>query len=837
MVVHAEKLGFFRFGEESRSRQSNDGDVAFAGVGVFADFRGGAVAVHDGHLDVHEDEIEVFFFDDLQGFFPVVGGEHFDAELGQELLHDDLIELVVLDEEDANAFQVGVGVLLGGLQGGLFQGLVLFFGDFEGQNDPEGGAMARPVVHFHHSLLQVDEAAGDGQRQAGGGVVGVDVLLFFGGLPLSEHAFEQVGGQSFAGARDEHLEGGLGTGQFQEVHFHANFPFFGVVVGGLDQIGQDLVQADGVPDELAGDALIEPGLPLQAFFLHGHLEALFDVFEHAGGAEGAPVQFEFAGFDFGEVQDVVDENDEVVGGELQGAQVFDLVGAGVFFQQEVGGGGQGIDGRAHFVAHGGQEVVAGEAGFFDGFAVGDFVHQAAVELIELGVFVFQLPVLPFDFVRLALDAFGLDHEQAVVSFLPQVGAVNDPRQTEHQKEDEEQVEPHLAGGGVLQLQHGDLALLLFGFEFRLVFGQQIQQGAGLFLVEDDVFGPSEGFLEGIGLLEIAQLGIGVGQGGEEFGHAADGLERFQHLGALTQVVAGFRLVTQFQVDLPVVAQALGHTQRVVQFFVEFEGGGVALQGAFGVVHGELDFGDEAEVVGYAGQVFGGAVQVEGDLVVGQGAFVVAEVGGQPADVVGDLGGFFQVAGIHVQLHAFPIVFLRNAVHAFGQEDVAHPHEGFGVARTATGGRPGCEGLLEVFFGLFQVVLQIEDPPDEALASSCSAGILGLAIGFEPLHEGFQSAWIVLFVQIQLPEGFPCQGEFFRVLPLPGALESFIGQKAGPAEITLEGVAAHPRQHVHVFFLREFLHNGLDFFLEFDLREGKWGGKPKQQEKPKPIIHW
>ena len=82
-----------------------------------ADGSGGGVAVHHGHLDVHQHQLvgprgrgaEL-----LHGNLAVFGHIHGEARLGKDHCGDLLIELVVLGQEDMAGVELG-----GDLRGGL----------------------------------------------------------------------------------------------------------------------------------------------------------------------------------------------------------------------------------------------------------------------------------------------------------------------------------------------------------------------------------------------------------------------------------------------------------------------------------------------------------------------------------------------------------------------------------------------------------------------------------------------------------------------------------------------------------------------------------------------
>jgi hypothetical protein len=92
-----------------------------------ADGAGGIDAAHDGHLQIHEDDVERHLGDHFDGFLAVVG----DLDLGvtetlEEHAGDLLIQRLVFDEEDAGGMLDGEAISairLGGFLNGAVGGL------------------------------------------------------------------------------------------------------------------------------------------------------------------------------------------------------------------------------------------------------------------------------------------------------------------------------------------------------------------------------------------------------------------------------------------------------------------------------------------------------------------------------------------------------------------------------------------------------------------------------------------------------------------------------------------------------------------------------------------
>jgi hypothetical protein len=106
--------------------------------------------------------------------------------------------------------------------------------------------------------------------------------------------------------------------------------------------------------------------------------------DHVGDVEGLEVDVHAAGLDLGEVEDVGDEAEQVLAGELDLAQ---LVGGALeaalvgLLEQHLGVADDGVERGAQLVAHVGEEAALGERGL-----LGDLLGlaQAAFGVLELG---------------------------------------------------------------------------------------------------------------------------------------------------------------------------------------------------------------------------------------------------------------------------------------------------------------------------------------------------------------------------------------------------------------------------------------------------------------------
>ena len=105
------------------------------------------------------------------------------------------------------------------------------------------------------------------------------------------------------------------------------------------------------------------------------------VVERVAQVEVDGLQVELAGLDLGEVEDVVDHRQQVIGRELHHPEVLALLGGELGVQRQLGHADDAVHGRADLVAHVGQELALGPVGGLGGL-LGP--HQLPLRLLPLG---------------------------------------------------------------------------------------------------------------------------------------------------------------------------------------------------------------------------------------------------------------------------------------------------------------------------------------------------------------------------------------------------------------------------------------------------------------------
>ena len=114
--VHAGVFGLLAIFRERVSGHGDDGDIRQNGVLQIPNAFGGLVSVHDGHLHVHQNQIDFPWTrgsDDFDGFLPVLRGQEGEAVLLSRGQGDFSVELVVfhkkqtLPAEHSEVFRLG----------------------------------------------------------------------------------------------------------------------------------------------------------------------------------------------------------------------------------------------------------------------------------------------------------------------------------------------------------------------------------------------------------------------------------------------------------------------------------------------------------------------------------------------------------------------------------------------------------------------------------------------------------------------------------------------------------------------------------------------------------
>ena len=122
----------------------------------------------------------------------------------------------------------------------------------------------------------------------------------------------------------------------------------------------------GSPDERVRHVGRDVVGEFQPFLVGAHGERGHGVVEGVAEVEIDEIQVELAGLDLGEVEDVVDHGQQVIGRELHHAEVLALLGGQLGVEGQLGHADDAVHRRADLVAHVGQELALGAGGGLGG---------------------------------------------------------------------------------------------------------------------------------------------------------------------------------------------------------------------------------------------------------------------------------------------------------------------------------------------------------------------------------------------------------------------------------------------------------------------------------------
>ncbi len=249
MIVHAGGDALLTVAAHGIGGHRDDADalVVLAGFAL-SDPTRRLEAVHGRHLPIHKDEVVVAPLQHLDRLGPIVGNRCADAELGQHLHGDLLIDGVIVDHENVGL----VGKIEcqrddgGGIDGGRRHR--------EGNPDGEGGAGTRGRGDLDVAAHQFGQTLADGEPETGAAE-----LAGCGGIALGEggkQASQQLRFHSHAGIGDGERQPGFVLGSAFAHERERDGALGGELDGVSDQVGQDLPQPPGIAFHRYGEVIV-----------------------------------------------------------------------------------------------------------------------------------------------------------------------------------------------------------------------------------------------------------------------------------------------------------------------------------------------------------------------------------------------------------------------------------------------------------------------------------------------------------------------------------------------------------------------------------------------------
>ena len=230
------------------------------------------------------------------------------------------------------------------------------------QREVEGAALAQRAVQQQFSTHQGHQPLADGHAQAG--AAKAPRGAGFGLREAAEDAGLVFRRDADAGVAHRDAQRHAAGAVRQHLHRHHHFAPFGELDGVAGQIDQHLLQAHGVAHQAARQRGVDVEQHLHRLDAdvgrHDHRQVAHQLVD----AEGVRVQQHLAGFDFGEVEDVVQQPQQRARRTFGLAGVVGLARRQLGLLQQRQHAEDGVHGRANLMAHVGQKLALGHAGLF-----------------------------------------------------------------------------------------------------------------------------------------------------------------------------------------------------------------------------------------------------------------------------------------------------------------------------------------------------------------------------------------------------------------------------------------------------------------------------------------
>ena len=358
MGVHAGIQAFLHVLGVGVGAHGDDGHSPGTGLPAGADGPGRGVAVHDRHHQVHQNRIVARRVGG-KGAHGALAVKRLD-DLGpgafQHELDDLHVQLVILDNQQALAVQVGGGFLL--RPGG---GRVVVYG--KRQRDSKAAALPHRALDGDRAVHLLHQLVHDGHTQPGAAVLGARGVVLLAER-LKQVVVNKVLRHADAGIPDrERIGRGVG-GAAHLPQAGGDAPAGLVVLDGVAvQVHKDLFQVERTAQQVGVVHIVVVRVQPQPALLRLKADDVIDLGKGPAEVEGLCLDHKAVALDLAHVQHVVDEGEQVLSRNIDLAQaVIDprLVAAAV--ADDLQHAQNAVDGRADVVGHVGQKARLGAVG-------------------------------------------------------------------------------------------------------------------------------------------------------------------------------------------------------------------------------------------------------------------------------------------------------------------------------------------------------------------------------------------------------------------------------------------------------------------------------------------
>ena len=233
-------------------------------------------------------------------------------------------------------------------------------GHGQAEREVEGAAGTFAALDPDAAAHQLHQLRGDRQPEAGAAVAarhrGVRLL------ERAEDLVELVLRNADAGIADREVQLRVALAPLEHLDADDDLAGVGELDRVADQVHEHLAEPVGIAHEKVGNFGFDVGGELQSLVLGRDRQPPERVCQVVANAEGPMGELELARLDLGEVEDVVDDVQQVVGGAANELELLALDGIVGALERQLGHTHDAVHRRADLVAHVGEELRLGAGG-------------------------------------------------------------------------------------------------------------------------------------------------------------------------------------------------------------------------------------------------------------------------------------------------------------------------------------------------------------------------------------------------------------------------------------------------------------------------------------------
>ena len=323
---------------------------------LIAELLGGREAVHARHVHVEQDEIEraaaaLGIEHGVERGEAALDERRHHLPLLERLLKDSTVRDVVVGDEHQTAHELRRD-----------RRRRVFGADFDLNREMKCTAAVRLAVDPDTPAHHRDKTGRD--REAEAGTAKAARRRAVGLAEGVENHPLFVGRDADAGVGHGHVHNGFAGGLRMARDAYDDFAFIGELDGVADQIQQNLTESPDVGDEDVRHVWRHFAQQLEVLLVSTDRQARQRIVERVAQLELCGIQVETSCFDLGEVEDVIDDQQERFGRRAHEAELLALFRRERRVERQIRHADDPVHRRSDFVAHVGEELALRPAGFF-----------------------------------------------------------------------------------------------------------------------------------------------------------------------------------------------------------------------------------------------------------------------------------------------------------------------------------------------------------------------------------------------------------------------------------------------------------------------------------------